>query len=264
MNVHIPNFRCSESGAGVWPRLAMMVGTLLVPMAQPIWSQSAVWQPQGATTGSIYYNGGNVGIGTSAPYNKLTVAGGSVPASWALSGGSNLAISSQSGGQSDENLLIGVHTGDYSWIQAIKAGCCHRNLALNPTGGNVGIGTTNPQYRLAVEGSIGARDIIVTNATWSDYVFRPDYRLQPLTEVASFIRQHGHLPEIPSEQEVKDKGVSVGEMQAKLLAKIEELTLHMIQAEERNNRLEAQNREIGERLVSLEKGVAGVTPVAAR
>ena len=83
----------------------------------------------------------------------------------------------------------------------------------------MGIGTTNPgNYKLAVEGAIGARDIIVTNTPWSDYVFRPGYRLRPLSEVASFIRQHGHLPEIPSEAEVKEKGVSVAEVQAKLLA----------------------------------------------
>ena len=105
--------------------------------------------------------------------------------------------------------------------------------------GNVGIGTTTPQYRLTVEGSIGARDVIVTNAPWSDHVFRPGYRLRPLSEVASFIRQHGRLPEIPSEAEVKAKGVSVAEVQAKLLAKIEELTLHIIRQEERIAQLES-------------------------
>ena len=104
-------------------------------------------------------------------------------------------------------------------------------------GGNVGIGTTNPQYKLAVERSIGARDIIVTNTSWSDYVFRPGYRLRPLSEVARFIRQHGHLPEIPSEAEVKEKNVCVGYMQANLLAKVEELTLHMIQQEKENRDL---------------------------
>jgi hypothetical protein len=60
-----------------------------------------------------------------------------------------------------------------------------------------------------------------------------------LTEVASFIKEHHHLPEIPSEAEVKEKGVSVGDMQSKLLAKIEELTLHMIQLQARIAQLEA-------------------------
>ena len=93
--------------------------------------------------------------------------------------------------------------------------------------------TTNPQYKLAVNGNIGAQDIIVTNTGWSDYVFRPGYRLRPLSEVSQYIQTNGHLPDIPTEAEVKEKGVSLGDMQAKLLAKVEELTLHMIHQERR-------------------------------
>jgi hypothetical protein len=130
--------------------------------------------------------------------------------------------------------------------------------------GNVGIATTNPQYKLAVNGNIGAQDIIVTNTGWSDYVFCPGYRLRPLSEVNAFIQANHHLPDIPSESEVKEKGVSVGEMQSKLLAKVEELTLHMIQADERNNRLEEQNQELRERLARLEMGAASVTATAAK
>ncbi len=70
--------------------------------------------------------------------------------------------------------------------------------------GNVGIGTIKPQYLLSVNGTIGAKDVIVTNSGWSDYVFRPGYRLRPLSEVGAYIRAHHHLPDIPSEAEVKD------------------------------------------------------------
>jgi DNA-binding transcriptional MerR regulator len=63
---------------------------------------------------------------------------------------------------------------------------------------------------------------------------------------------------------VKEKGVSVGDMQAKLLAKVEELTLHMIQADERNSRLEQQNQELRDRLARLEKSAASVTTTAAK
>jgi hypothetical protein len=104
--------------------------------------------------------------------------------------------------------------------------------------GNVGIGTASPQYLFSVNGTIGTKDVIVTNTGWSDYVFLPGYRLRPLSEVNAYIHANHHLPDIPTEAEVKEKGVSVGEMQAKLLAKVEELTLHMIQMEERNERLE--------------------------
>ncbi len=118
--------------------------------------------------------------------------------------------------------------------------------------GNIGIGTTAPQYKLAVNGTIGAKDVIVTNTGWADYVFKPGYRLRRLDEVGAYIRRHGRLPGIPSESEVQEKGVSLGEMQVKLLAKIEELTLHMIEEHRRNDRLEQQNRELQERIGRLE------------
>ena len=137
------------------------------------------------------------------------------------------------------------------------------SFSPNPAG-NFGIGTTTPQYLLSVKGTVGAEEFIVTNTGWSDYVFQPGYRLRPLSEVDAYIQANHHLPDIPSEAEVKEKGVSVGEMQSKLLAKVEELTLHMIQAEERNNRLEEQNQELRDRLARLEKGAAGVAPAAGK
>ena len=107
-----------------------------------------------------------------------------------------------------------------------------------------------------MNGGIGDQNVIVTNTGWPDYVVKPGYRLRPLSEISAFIRQHHHLPDIPSEAEVKEKGVSVGEMQARLLAKVEELTLHMIRADERNNRLEQQNQDLRERLARLEQAAA--------
>jgi hypothetical protein len=109
-------------------------------------------------------------------------------------------------------------------------------MVLTPAG-NVGIGTTSPQHTLSVNGTIQAKEVLV-NTGWSDYVFAPDYKLKSLTEVAAFIRANHHLPDIPSEAEVKEKGVSLGDMQSKLLAKIEELTLQMIQLNQKNSALE--------------------------
>jgi hypothetical protein len=117
--------------------------------------------------------------------------------------------------------------------------------------GNVGIGTTTPAHLLHVAGTIGAEEVIVSS-TGADYVFQPAYHLRPLQDVAAYISKNHHLPDVPSEAEVKEKGVSLGEMQTKLLAKIEELTLHMIQADERNNRLEQQNRQLQESIARLE------------
>ncbi len=115
-------------------------------------------------------------------------------------------------------------------------------------GGNVGIGTTTPGYPLTVNGAVRAKEVIVDTG-WSDYVFKPDYRLASLSEVEGVIKKDGHLPGIPSEQEVTEKGISVGQMQAKLLAKIEELTLHQIQQEKQ---LKQQAAEFSARIQRLE------------
>jgi hypothetical protein len=114
--------------------------------------------------------------------------------------------------------------------------------------GNVGIGTTNPQHLLHVAGTIGAEEVLIT-PSGADYVFEPGYRLLPLSDVAAYIEANHHLPDIPSAAEGKEKGVGVGEMESKLLAKIEELTLHMI-------RQEKENQELRDRIARLETGVA--------
>jgi hypothetical protein len=95
--------------------------------------------------------------------------------------------------------------------------------------GNVGIGTVSPSSKLAVDGTIKAKEVKVDLNGWSDFVFEDEYNLQPLSEIETFIKENKHLPDIPSEAEVKENGISVGEMNAKLLMKIEELTLHMIE-----------------------------------
>jgi len=76
----------------------------------------------------------------------------------------------------------------------------------------------------------------VLNTGWADYVFLPDYQLPTLQEVERHIREKGHLKDIPSEKEVEKEGVDLGEMNKKLLAKVEELTLYLI---EQNKKLEA-------------------------
>ncbi len=107
-------------------------------------------------------------------------------------------------------------------------------------GGNLGIGTTTPQSKLAVNGTVTAQEVVVTLTGWPDFVFEEDYALMPLEEVETRIRDDGHLPGMPSAADVAAEGLGVGDMQAKLLLKVEELTLYMIELAKENDELKSQ------------------------
>ena len=109
----------------------------------------------------------------------------------------------------------------------------HTNtLGMTILHNRVGIGTQNPLYKLDVAGTIRANEIIV-NTTGADFVFADDYQLRPLSEVKTFIQENKHLPEIKSAQEMQENGVGINELQTQLLQKIEELTLYILQQEEK-------------------------------
>ena len=225
---------------------ALTLGVALVciaSLASPAWSQ---WT--GGPTGPVYYNGGSVGIGTTNPVSRVDINSGNLRLS--RYGDNYGYVFHNYGGGTTLNIGY-MTTDDTTWLGGGPI------MTMLYTG-NVGIGTTNPQYLLSVNGTMGAQDVIVTNTGWSDYVFRPGYRLRPLSEVNAYIQANHHLPDIPSEAEVKEKGVSVGQMQSKLLAKVEELTLHMIQQEK-------ENKELRGRIAQLESRAAGSgAPAAGR
>ena len=211
---------------------------------------------------------GNVGIGTTSPISVLTINSsasatsselvmantytGSGPVGTYLTSYLPLntgtsALFAQIGSDNSVSNTSGQETGLLKFTTK-KDGAWGIRMVVS--GDKVGIGTLNPQYKLAVNGTIGTKEVIVTNTGWSDYVLRPGYRLRPLSDVGAYIRAHHHLPDIPSEAEVKGKGVSLGDMQARLLAKIEELTLYMIQQDK-------DNRELRQRIAQLETRAAG-------
>ncbi|WP_298731733.1 hypothetical protein [uncultured Chitinophaga sp.] len=104
--------------------------------------------------------------------------------------------------------------------------------------GGVGIGTTSTGiHKLAVEGSIGARKIKVNPTGWADFVFDPEYELSALEDVEEYIKANKHLPDVPSAEEVDKDGLDLGEMNKKLLQKVEELTLYMIELKKEINEL---------------------------
>lgn len=97
--------------------------------------------------------------------------------------------------------------------------------------GKLGIGTTTPNEPLSVNGTIQAKEVRVTTTTtdWPDYVFKEDYSLTPLDTLERQIRQAGHLPELPSAEDIKANGQSLGQLNKQLVKKVEELTLYILQ-----------------------------------
>ncbi|PQA91112.1 hypothetical protein B0A69_18720 [Chryseobacterium shigense] len=137
-----------------------------------------------------------------------------------------------------------VSTPNFSGITKIKFtdGVHKSNLVVFNTG-KVTVGTdqydNDSNFIFYVKKGIKAEQVKVENPAangWADYVFKKDYKLTTLEEVEKHISEKGHLPNIPSADEVAKNGINLGEMDVKLLEKIEELTLYSIE----------QNRQIQE------------------
>ncbi|AWV97909.1 hypothetical protein [Arcticibacterium luteifluviistationis] len=129
-------------------------------------------------------------------------------------------------------------SGDSKWSQS-------GNIIFTPQDNKVAIGSglqTLPDgYLLYVKKGILAERVrvaVATSSKWADYVFKDDYNLMPLHEVEKFIIENEHLPNVPSADEVADAGIDMAEMAAKQMEKIEELTLYLIDANKRIEKLE--------------------------
>jgi len=127
--------------------------------------------------------------------------------------------------------------------------------------GNVAIGTTDTKgFKLGVLGKIAEEEVkVAIYNNWADFVFAKDYHLPSLIEVEKHIKENGHLQNIPSAKEVVKNGIFLGEMNAKLLQKIEELTLYTINQEKRINTLEEENKALkahDKRIAQLEEKIA--------
>ena len=202
-----------------------------------IWLQQENYNSVDISTAMVLNSAGKLGLGYRYPQASLHVYDGT-----------DAKLSSASNGY----LILGDHQNlnmvlddneimarDYSSFPNTST------LYLNREGGTVNIntGAINANYALMVGGAIRAEEIKVETG-WADFVFEDDYALRSLSEVASYIDEHGHLPEIPSAETVEAEGVNLGEMESKLLMKIEELTLYMIELDKSVEALKQENESL--------------------
>ncbi|MEO9511756.1 MAG: hypothetical protein ABJN84_08420 [Flavobacteriaceae bacterium] len=155
-----------------------------------------------------------------------------------FTGGSHGAIVFHPGGL--DELMFGMHNnGNFYWGTGRSASNPdYYSMYLNSNNGNLGI-----------RGKLTSNEVKVKLGGWSDFVFFDDYQLPTLQEVEDHIKEKGHLKDIPTAREVKENGIFLGEMDAKLLQKIEELTLYTIQQQKEIERL----KSVEERLLKIEK-----------
>lgn len=226
---------------------------------------------------------GNIGIWTNSPQTSLEVHSA---ASLGTSAGSIAEIArfySGTGNGSQLRFLTSRYANGTDWtsastrVQAVTDGTNQGYIDFNPGGGasgvafgsgsaelmrimpsgNVLIGKVsqaNTGYLLDVNGSARINQVVV-NTTGADFVFDTAYRMAPLSEVEAYIRQQHHLPDISPAGEMEKEGLDVGENQTKLLQKIEELTLYIIEQNKRmrvqEERAEVQNQQLKEQHVEL-------------
>jgi|GEM_PF-2547204 hypothetical protein len=147
-------------------------------------------------------------------------------------------------------------SGTTNYVAKITGSNTLGSSQIFDNGTNVGIGTTSinsADYKLYVEIGIRTRKVKIDQLTWADYVFDKNYLLPSLADVEKYIEQNKRLPGVPSTQDVSNNGVDIGDNQAMLLKKIEELTLYMIDLNKKVEALSKENKLLKKKINTIKK-----------
>jgi len=193
---------------------------------------------------NAFFENANLGIGTNDPRSNFVVNGANGEA-W-LNQHSHLVLNNKNNSTTSfwtmaprSNGTMGIGYGTLTDNEFVDSS--NDFVSIISSTGYVGIGTSNPKSKLAVNGNIRATEVkVLADITVPDYVFEPDYDLRTLKETKEYIIENKHLPEVPSAAEFEKSGIDLGDMNMRLLKKIEELTLHLIEQNERVEKLEKE------------------------
>lgn len=173
---------------------------------------------------------GNVGIGTPyMPNRKLEIYKGRMLFTGAQDAANNIYAGIEFTNAAGNSLRGFVGMASDNLIGFYGYSGSNFGLVMNVNNGNIGIGTVTPANKLSVNGDIRSKEVTVETANWPDYVFSDDHQLMSIEETARFIQQQKHLPGIPAAADIEKNGLVLGEMQKRMMQKIEELTLYIIQ-----------------------------------
>jgi hypothetical protein len=203
--------------------------------------------PSEETVGALYLQrlGGPISIHSSQDVSQRIVfpaegglaVGTTDPYTFAVDEGLQLAHWER------PNAALAVAGHIYTQIVVAHEGRFQERLRVGPRGNHIPAGAWDTSHSDAVAmigGKLTAHEIVVHIDHWADDVFSDDYELRSLESTKAFIEANHHLPDVPSEAEVQAKGVDLAEMNAVLLRKVEELTLHAIAQQDRIDALEAK------------------------
>lgn len=199
----------------------------------------AQWTGSGT---EVVFTARRVGIGVSSPTYGIEVRNNAANSQGTATFFGTQIASHFSYGAAEGTYIRGgkpaaqVYVNDVAGMGNINLGNGSNGVLVN---GYIKIGAVNTRtgYKLFVDQGILTEKVkvaVATSAQWSDHVFNQNYNLMPLEQVEQFIRHNKHLPGIPSAAEMVKEGNDLGKTDAKLLEKIEELTLYLIQLKKEN------------------------------
>jgi hypothetical protein len=183
------------------------------------------------------YIGSKFGVGTKSPGAMLHVVGddnNGVNAALKVGSGSELMLID--GNEIDSNADFHINNNNSNKVTIANGG------------GNVGIGTANPTERLEVNGIAKATSFVSSAASFPDYVFESSYKIMPLNQLESFVKENKHLPNMPAEKGVVQNGLDLPEVLIKSVENIETIYLHLFELKKEIEYLKKENDELREKI----------------